>query len=285
VSATPATLSKLLAWRPGGYLRASGALFGWLSVHLPTQTLLVVRHQAADGYGSLSCSSNADVGVTIPKCKCAPISGITDQDGTYLGDCQLVKGYELHCIERRAASFNTQHIHSLHQDPREPGPHFILQYSDPTDVTNLVRIAQQVWADEIYLLDTRSHVHVSFETREYTAKADILGTARLLEAIRSLGRDRQTRRYQAFTSEPHGQARETSQRERTPFHPLTLRRGKLYAYWITVNCLEACRLYACDSSKPERTPRTRLDTSQIASTAGDAACHRANASHSIFRPE
>jgi GDPmannose 4,6-dehydratase len=185
--------------------------------------------------------------MTIPKRKCALISGVTGQDGAYLAEFLLAKGYEVHGIKRRASSFNTQRVDHLYQDPHEPNPRFILHYGDLTDATNLIRIIQQIQPDEIYNLGAQSHVQVSFETPEYTANADALGTLRLLEAIRILGLDRHTRFYQASTSELYGQVQETPQRESTPFHPRSpYGVAKLYAYWITVNYREAYGLYACN---------------------------------------
>jgi GDPmannose 4,6-dehydratase len=179
--------------------------------------------------------------------KSALITGITGQDGAYLAEFLLAKGYHVHGIKRRASSFNTERIDHLYQDPHESDRRLTLHYGDLTDATNLIRILQQVQPDEIYNLGAQSHVQVSFETPEYTANADGLGVLRLLEAIRILGLERKTRFYQASTSELFGQVRETPQRETTPFHPRSpYGVAKLYAYWITVNYREAYGLYACN---------------------------------------
>lgn len=179
--------------------------------------------------------------------KRALISGITGQDGAYLAELLLAKGYEVHGIKRRASSFNTARIDHLYQDPHDPERRLFLHYGDLTDATNLIRIIQQVQPDEIYNLGAQSHVQVSFETPEYTANADGMGTLRLLEAIRILGLQNKTRFYQASTSELYGQVIETPQTERTPFHPRSpYGVAKLYAYWITVNYREAYGLYACN---------------------------------------
>ncbi|WP_426271034.1 GDP-mannose 4,6-dehydratase [Dyella kyungheensis] len=179
--------------------------------------------------------------------KRALISGITGQDGAYLAELLLAKGYEVHGIKRRASSFNTDRIDHLYQDPHEKGRRFFLHYGDLTDATNLIRIIQQVQPDEIYNLGAQSHVQVSFETPEYTVNADGMGTLRLLEAIRILGLEKKTRFYQASTSELYGLVRETPQRETTPFHPHSpYGVAKLYAYWITVNYREAYGMYACN---------------------------------------
>ncbi len=179
--------------------------------------------------------------------KTALITGITGQDGAYLAEFLLNKGYEVHGIKRRASSFNTSRIDHLYQDPHEEQRHFILHYGDLTDSTNLIRIIQQVQPDEIYNLAAQSHVAVSFETPEYTANADALGTLRLLEAIRILGLEQRTRFYQASTSELFGKVQEVPQTETTPFYPRSpYAVAKLYAYWITVNYREAYGMYACN---------------------------------------
>ncbi|RUL76758.1 GDP-mannose 4,6-dehydratase [Dyella choica] len=179
--------------------------------------------------------------------KRALISGITGQDGAYLAEFLLAKGYEVHGIKRRASSFNTDRIDHLYQDPHDPGRRFFLHYGDLTDATNLIRIVQQIQPDEIYNLGAQSHVQVSFETPEYTANADALGSLRLLEAIRILGLEHKTRFYQASTSELYGLVQETPQRESTPFHPRSpYGVAKLYAYWITVNYRESYGMYACN---------------------------------------
>ncbi|HET9049955.1 MAG TPA: GDP-mannose 4,6-dehydratase [Chiayiivirga sp.] len=179
--------------------------------------------------------------------KKALITGITGQDGAYLAEFLLAKGYEVHGIKRRSSSFNTERIDHLYQDPHEKDRRLILHYGDLTDATNLIRIVQQVQPDEVYNLGAQSHVQVSFETPEYTANADGIGTLRLLEAIRILGLESQTRFYQASTSELYGLVAETPQSERTPFHPRSpYGVAKLYAYWITVNYREAYGMYACN---------------------------------------
>jgi GDPmannose 4,6-dehydratase len=178
--------------------------------------------------------------------KKALITGITGQDGAYLAELLLSKGYEVHGIKRRASSFNTDRIDHLYQDPHQHGVRLHLHYGDLTDATNLIRIVQQVQPDEIYNLAAQSHVAVSFETPEYTANADGLGTLRLLEAIRILGLEQKTRFYQASTSEMFGAVRETPQKESTPFYPRSpYGAAKVYAHWITVNYREAYGLYAC----------------------------------------
>lgn len=179
--------------------------------------------------------------------KRALISGITGQDGAYLAEFLLGKGYDVHGIKRRSSSFNTDRIDHLYQDPHASGRRFFLHYGDLTDATNLIRLIQQVQPDEIYNLGAQSHVQVSFETPEYTANTDALGTLRMLEAIRILGRESQTRFYQASTSELYGKVVETPQRETTPFYPRSpYGVAKLYAYWIAVNYREAYGMYACN---------------------------------------
>jgi GDPmannose 4,6-dehydratase len=176
----------------------------------------------------------------------ALITGITGQDGAYLAEFLLAKGYDVHGIKRRASSFNTARIDHLYQDPHESDVRLHLHYGDLTDATNLIRIVQQVQPDEIYNLAAQSHVAVSFETPEYTANSDALGTLRLLEAIRILGLEKQTRFYQASTSEMFGKVRETPQRETTPFYPRSpYGAAKVYGHWITVNYREAYGIYAC----------------------------------------
>ena len=179
--------------------------------------------------------------------KSALISGVTGQDGAYLAEFLLEKGYEVHGIKRRASLFNTDRVDHLYQDPHESNRDFVLHYGDTTDATNLLRVIQSVKPDEIYNLAAQSHVAVSFETPEYTANADALGTLRILEAIRILGLDGSTRFYQASTSELYGKVRETPQTENTPFYPRSpYAVAKLYAHWITVNYREAYGLYACN---------------------------------------
>ena len=177
----------------------------------------------------------------------ALITGVTGQDGSYLSELLLEKGYEVHGIKRRSSQFNTGRIDHLYQDRHEENVNFYLHYGDMTDSTNLIRIIQQVQPDEIYNLAAQSHVQVSFETPEYTANADGLGTLRLLEAIRILGLEKKTRFYQASTSELFGKVQETPQKETTPFYPRSpYAAAKLYAYWITVNYREAYGMYACN---------------------------------------
>ena len=179
--------------------------------------------------------------------KKAIITGITGQDGSYLAEFLLNKGYEVHGIKRRASSLNTSRIDHLYQDPHEESPRLILHYGDLTDSTNLIRIIQSVQPDEIYNLGAQSHVAVSFETPEYTANCDALGTLRILEAVRLLGLKNKTKIYQASTSELYGKIQETPQTESTPFYPRSpYGVAKLYAYWITVNYREAYGIYACN---------------------------------------
>ncbi len=179
--------------------------------------------------------------------KKALITGITGQDGAYLAQFLLGKGYEVHGIKRRASSFNTDRIDHLYQDPHEPDRRFILHYGDLSDSTNLIRIIQEVQPDELYNLAAQSHVAVSFESPEYTANSDALGTLRLLEAIRILDLAGKTRFYQASTSELFGKAQEVPQKETTPFYPRSpYAVAKLYAYWIIVNYREAYGMYACN---------------------------------------
>ncbi len=178
--------------------------------------------------------------------KVALITGITGQDGAYLAEFLLEKGYIVHDIKRRSSSFNTDRIDHLYQDPHEKERRFILHYGDLTDATNLIRIVQSIQPDEIYNLAAQSHVAVSFETPEYTANADALGSLRILEAIRILGLEKKTRFYQASTSEMFGQVREVPQTESTPFYPRSpYGAAKVYAYWITVNYREAYGMFAC----------------------------------------
>jgi GDPmannose 4,6-dehydratase len=179
--------------------------------------------------------------------KRALITGITGQDGSYLAEFLLRKGYEVHGIKRRASSFNTQRIDHIYQDPHEPNPKLSLHYGDLTDTSNLTRIINEVKPDEIYNLAAQSHVAVSFESPEYTADVDGLGTLRLLEAIRFLDLEKKARFYQASTSELYGLVQEVPQRETTPFYPRSpYAVAKLYSYWITVNYREAYGLYACN---------------------------------------
>jgi GDPmannose 4,6-dehydratase len=177
----------------------------------------------------------------------ALITGITGQDGAYLAEFLLQKGYEVHGVKRRSSLFNTDRIDHLYQDPHDRGRRMILHYGDLTDSTNLIRIIQEVQPDEIYNLAAQSHVAVSFETPEYTANSDAIGTLRILEAIRILKLEKKTRFYQASTSELYGKVQEIPQKETTPFYPRSpYAVAKLYAYWITVNYREAYGIYGCN---------------------------------------
>jgi GDPmannose 4,6-dehydratase len=179
--------------------------------------------------------------------KIALITGVTGQDGSYLAELLLEKGYQVHGIKRRASSFNTSRIDHIYEDQHERNTHFKLHYGDLTDSSNLTRILQEVQPDEVYNLGAQSHVAVSFDAPEYTADTDALGTLRLLEAIRLLGLEKKTKFYQASTSELFGEVQETPQRETTPFHPRSpYGVAKLYAYWIVVNYREAYGIYACN---------------------------------------
>lgn len=179
--------------------------------------------------------------------KIALITGVTGQDGSYLAEFLLEKGYEVHGIKRRASSFNTERIDHIYKDPHEDNVNFHLHYGDLTDSSNLTRILKEVQPDEVYNLGAQSHVAVSFEAPEYTADVDAMGTLRLLEAIRFLGLEKKTRFYQASTSELYGLVQETPQKETTPFYPRSpYAVAKLYAYWITVNYRESYGLYACN---------------------------------------
>ena len=179
--------------------------------------------------------------------KKALITGITGQDGAYLAEFLLNKGYEVHGIKRRSSLFNTDRIDHLYQGPHQKGRKFVLHYGDLSDAGNLIRIMQEVQPDEVYNLAAQSHVQVSFESPEYTANVDALGTLRLLEAIRMLGLEKKTRFYQASTSELFGKVQEIPQTEKTPFYPRSpYACAKLYSYWITVNYREAYGMYACN---------------------------------------
>lgn len=179
--------------------------------------------------------------------KTALITGTTGQDGSYLAELLLEKGYEVHGLKRRASSFNTQRVDHIYQDPHTDNQKFVLHYGDLTDSSNLTRILQEVQPDEVYNLGAQSHVAVSFEAPEYTADVDAMGTLRLLEAIRLLGLEKKTRFYQASTSELYGLVQETPQKETTPFYPRSpYAVAKLYAYWITVNYRESYGMYACN---------------------------------------
>ncbi|NVJ91908.1 MAG: GDP-mannose 4,6-dehydratase [Methylocystaceae bacterium] len=177
----------------------------------------------------------------------ALITGVTGQDGSYLAEFLLQKGYEVHGIKRRASLFNTQRVDHIYQDPHVDNANFILHYGDLTDSSNLTRILQEVQPDEVYNLGAQSHVAVSFESPEYTADVDAIGTLRLLEAIRLLGLEKKTKFYQASTSELYGEVQEIPQKETTPFYPRSpYAVAKMYAYWITVNYREAYGMYACN---------------------------------------
>ena len=193
--------------------------------------------------------------------KRALITGVTGQDGAYLAQLLLSKGYEVHGIKRRASSFNTTRIDHIYEDPHMQGRHFLLHYGDLTDSSSLIQIVQNVKPDEIYNLAAQSHVKVSFEEPEYTANSDALGTLRLLEAIRIAGLEKITRFYQASTSEMYGLVRETPQKETTPFYPRSpYAVAKLYAYWITVNYREAYGIYACNGILFNHESPTRGET-------------------------
>ncbi len=179
--------------------------------------------------------------------KIALITGVTGQDGAYLSEFLLKKGYEVHGLKRRSSLFNTDRIDHLYQDPHETDRKYVLHYGDMTDSTNLIRLIQQIQPDEIYNLAAMSHVHVSFEVPEYTGNADGLGTLRILEAVRLLGLEKKTRIYQASTSELYGKVQEVPQSETTPFYPRSpYAVAKMYAYWITVNYREAYGMFACN---------------------------------------
>ena len=179
--------------------------------------------------------------------KIALITGITGQDGSYLAEFLLEKGYEVHGIKRRASLFNTERVDHIYEDPHVDNRNFVLHYGDLSDSSNLIRLMQEIQPDEVYNLGAQSHVAVSFEAPEYTADVDAMGTLRLLEAIRFLGLEKKTRFYQASTSELYGLVQETPQTETTPFHPRSpYAVAKMYAYWITVNYREAYGMYACN---------------------------------------
>lgn len=195
----------------------------------------------------LTISTEGQPAMTQNNKKVALITGVTGQDGAYLAELLLSKGYIVHGVKRRASLFNTDRIDHLYQDPHVDNKNFILHYGDLTDSTNLIRIIQQTQPDEIYNLAAMSHVAVSFETPEYTANADGIGTLRILEAIRILGLEKKTRFYQASTSELYGLVQEIPQKETTPFYPRSpYAVAKMYAYWITVNYREAYGIYACN---------------------------------------
>ncbi|CAN1526085.1 Gmd GDP-D-mannose dehydratase [Methylophilaceae bacterium] len=211
----------------------------------------------------------------MSKQKVALITGITGQDGSYLAEFLLEKGYMVHGIKRRASSLNTQRVDHIYQDPHIENAHFKLHYGDLSDTSNLIRIVQETQPDEIYNLGAQSHVAVSFESPEYTADVDAIGTLRLLEAIRILGLEKKTRFYQASTSELYGLVQETPQKETTPFYPRSpYAAAKMYAYWITVNYREAYGMYACngilfnhESSRRGETFVTRKITRGLANIA------------------
>ncbi|HID37393.1 MAG TPA: GDP-mannose 4,6-dehydratase, partial [Ghiorsea sp.] len=179
--------------------------------------------------------------------KVALITGVTGQDGSYLAEFLLEKGYVVHGIKRRASSFNTQRVDHIYQDPHVDNKNFVLHYGDLTDSSNLTRIIQEVQPDEVYNLGAQSHVAVSFESPEYTADVDAIGTLRLLEAIRLLGMEKKVKFYQASTSELFGEVQEIPQKETTPFYPRSpYAVAKMYAYWIVVNYHESYGMYACN---------------------------------------
>ena len=194
--------------------------------------------------------ANINKSIQIPKSKSskkALITGVTGQDGSYLVEFLLNKGYEVHGIKRRSSSLNTQRVDHLYQDPHEIDAKFFMHYGDLTDSTNLIRLIKEIEPDEIYNLGAQSHVAVSFETPEYTANCDALGTLRILEAVRILGLIKKTKIYQASTSELYGLVQETPQNEKTPFYPRSpYGVAKLYAYWITVNYRESYKMFACN---------------------------------------
>ena len=207
--------------------------------------------------------------------KKALITGVTGQDGSYLAEFLLDKGYEVHGIKRRASSFNTERVDHIYEDPHNENPHFYLHYGDLTDSSNLIRIMKEVEPDEVYNLGAQSHVAVSFEAPEYTADVDAIGTLRLLEAIRFLGLEKKTKFYQASTSELYGEVQEIPQKETTPFHPRSpYAVAKMYAYWIAVNYRESYGIYACsgilfnhESPRRGETFVTRKITRAIANIA------------------
>src|SRR5262249_14623995 len=212
--------------------------------------------------------------------KVALIAGVTGQDGAYLAEFLLSKGYVVHGVKRRSSSFNTERIDDLIHDPHEEGVSFHLHYGDVTDATNIIRIVQETQPDEIYNLAAQSHVQVSFETPEYTANADGLGTLRLLEAIRILGQETKTRFYQASTSELFGKAQEIPQKETTPFYPRSpYAAAKLYAYWITVNYREAYGMHASNGilfnhESPIAAKRSLLARSRARSRRSSMGCSK-----------
>jgi GDPmannose 4,6-dehydratase len=207
--------------------------------------------------------------------KRALITGVTGQDGAFLAELLLKKGYEVHGLKRRASSFNSQRVDHLYVDPHEASTRFFMHYGDMTDSTNLIRLVQQIQPDEIYNLAAQSHVKVSFETPEYTANADAIGTLRILEALRILGLEEKTRFYQASTSELYGLVQEVPQRETTPFYPRSpYAAAKLYAYWITVNYREAYGMHASNGILFNHEGPTRGETFVTRKiTRGVAAIH------------
>ncbi len=220
-------------WRPGDRIARGGTHGALVSTRVDAYAGQVI---AAGGRGPGAG--------TMRK---ALITGVTGQDGSYLAEFLLEKGYEVHGIKRRASLFNTQRVDHIYEDPHRPRQQFRLHYGDLTDSSNLTRILAEVQPDEVYNLGAQSHVAVSFEAPEYTADVDAMGTLRLLEAIRFLGLERKTRFYQASTSELYGLVQETPQRETTPFHPRSpYAVAKLYAYWICVNYREAYGIHACN---------------------------------------
>ena len=240
---------KRLRGRPASHIRRGRQKRGraelWRTSEV--QTIRVPHPQfGAVGRKLEDCANGmVEKQILSPSTKIALVTGVTGQDGAYLSQLLLSKGYVVHGIKRRSSSFNTSRIEDLYEDPHVEHPRFILHYGDMIDSTNLIRVVQECQPDEIYNLAAQSHVMVSFETPEYTANADALGTLRLLEAMRILGLERKTKFYQASTSEMYGLVQETPQTERTPFYPRSpYAAAKLYAYWITVNYREAYGLHA-----------------------------------------
>jgi GDPmannose 4,6-dehydratase len=212
--------------------------------------------------------------VRLVAARVALITGVTGQDGSYLARLLLEKGYVVHGVKRRSSSFNTERVDDLYVDPHEAPTRFFMHYGDLTDATNLIRLVQETQPDEIYNLAAQSHVQVSFETPEYTANADAIGTLRLLEALRILGLEKKTRFYQASTSELYGKVQEVPQRETTPFYPRSpYAAAKLYAYWITVNYREAYGRHSLQSRRADarRDVRHAQDHASSGSNSARAA--------------
>ena len=219
-------------------------LYAFCTYHSNDTTRELQKHFPLQSFSRSQITISHDGKYNMKK---ALITGITGQDGSYLAELLLEKGYEVHGIKRRASSFNTQRVDHIYQDPHVNNRNFVLHYGDLTDSSNLTRIIQEVQPDEVYNLGAQSHVAVSFESPEYTADVDAMGTLRILEAIRLLGLEKKTRFYQASTSELYGLVQETPQKETTPFYPRSpYAVAKMYAYWITVNYREAYGMYACN---------------------------------------